>query len=348
MIRLTLRRKIVLLAMCAPVVALTMTAIALNGAGQLKYQYDNLYGFMLVPIMNLDQANLDRAEIAGDLMTMEKPDVTPADRAAAVKDAQTLDADMTAIITRYETDWITTASPDFTATLAQLGQSDLQTQEAAALKSFHDGYAAYSPLRDAAIAGTAVDNAKLDAALATMKAGFTDLVTVNAKFADLSNTSAQAVVGTTQTQLILAVIILTGLALGLALLLARSIIKPFMIITGALSNFGRGDLNRDIPIATKIWVIGQPGEVGLAGQGLKASEEYMQSMAEAVQRIADGDLTVDVVPRSDNDELGNAVARWSSACARWSPASPGRPTRSPRQARSSTRPRPSPGPHRRR
>ena len=39
-----------------------MAAIALNGAGQLKYQYDNLYGFMLVPIMSLDQANLDRDE----------------------------------------------------------------------------------------------------------------------------------------------------------------------------------------------------------------------------------------------------------------------------------------------
>jgi methyl-accepting chemotaxis protein len=173
MIRLTLRRKIVLLALCAPVVALVTTLIGLNGVGQLKYQYDNLYGFMLVPIMNLDQANLDRAQITSDLLTIEQPGISSSDRTAAVSDVKALDADMTAIIARYETEWVTTLSPDFTATLAQLGQSDLQTQEAAALKSFHDGYDAYSPLRDAALAGTSVDAANLSAALGTMKSSFT-------------------------------------------------------------------------------------------------------------------------------------------------------------------------------
>jgi len=309
MFRLTLRRKIVVLALCAPVVASLTTAIALNGVGQLKYQYDNLYGFMLVPIMNLDQANLDRSEIASDLMTLEESGVTSSDRAAAVSQVQSLDADMTAIINRYETEWLTTLSPDFTATLAQLGQSDLQTQEAADLKSIHDGYSAYSPLRDELIAGSPVDAAQLSSALATMKTGFTDLVAVNAKFADISNTSAQGTVGSTQMQLGLAVVLLTLAALALSWLLARSILKPFVIVAGALANFGRGDLNRDIPEAVKKWVVGQPGEVGLAGRGLKASEEYMQSMAEAVQRVADGDLSVTVTPRSDKDELGKAVAQ---------------------------------------
>jgi methyl-accepting chemotaxis protein len=309
MMRLTISRKIGLLALCAPVVALVMTGVALHGSGQLKYEYDNLYGFMLVPIMNLDQANLDRAQISTDLLTMEQSGASSADRAAAAADLKALDADMTAIIDRYNSEWLTTLSPDFSATLAQLGQADLQTQEAAALKDFSDGYAAYSPLRDAVIAGSTVDTAKLTAALATMKAGFTDLVAVNSKFADLSNTSAQSAVSTTQMQLIVAVILLGLAALALGWLISRSIIKPFGILAGALSNFGQGDLNRDLPVAIKAWVVGQPGEVGLAGCGLKSSEEYMVSMAEAVQRIADGDLTVEVVPRSDKDELGNAVAQ---------------------------------------
>jgi methyl-accepting chemotaxis protein len=309
MLRLTPSRKIAVIALCAPVVALAMAWTALSGQGQLKYQYDNLYGFMLVPIMNLDQANLDRAEIAGDLKTIEQAGTTAAERAAAVADIKTRDAEMAAVVNRYETEWVTTLSPDFTATLAQLGQTDLQTREAAALKSFQDGYAAYSSLRDAAMAGTAVDAAAADAALANMKTALSDLVAVNSTFADISNTSAQEAISSTQQLLALAAILLGLATLALGWLVARSIVKPFVVLAGALSNFGKGDLNRDMPEATMAWVVRQPGEIGLAGRGLKESEVYMQDMAEAIQRIADGDLTEDIKPRSDKDEFGIAVAQ---------------------------------------
>jgi methyl-accepting chemotaxis protein len=307
--RLTPSKKIAVLALFAPVVALAMTFIALNGAGQLKYQYDNLYGFMLIPIMNLDQANLDRAEITADLTLIEQPGTSAADKSAAVTDLKALDADMMAIVNRYETEWVTTLSPDFTATLASLGKSDLQTQEAAALKSFHDGYNSYTPLRDAAVAGQEVDAAALNSSLATMKSAFTSLVKVNGEFADISNTFAQSAISSSQIQLTLAGIIFTVLALAIGWLVANSIVRPLRILAGGLANFARGDLNRDVPVETKLWIMNQAGEVGLAGRGLKACEEYMTTMAETVQRIADGDLTVHVDPRSNKDELGQAVAQ---------------------------------------
>ena len=61
-----------------------------------------------------------------------------------------------------------------------------------------------------------------------------------------------------QTQLLLAVVLLGLGALGLGLLIARSIIKPIVIIAGALANFGQGDLNRDLPASTKAWVVARP------------------------------------------------------------------------------------------
>jgi methyl-accepting chemotaxis protein len=310
--RLTPSRKIAVLALCAPVVAISMAWIALGGQSQLKYQYDNLYGFMLVPIMNLDQANLDRAEIASDLRIIEQAGVPAADRAAAVSDLKTRDAEMVAIVDRYDTEWVTTLSPDFTATLVQLGQTGLQTQEAADLSSFHAGYSAYAALRDAALAGAVYDAVRGEAALAAMKSSLSDLVAVNSKFADLSNSSAQAAINATQTQLAIAAILLGLATLAAGWMIARSIVKPFVVIAGALANFGRGDLNRDMPAATMTWAIGQPGEIGLAGTGLKASEDYMQQMAEAVQRIADGDLTAEIKPRSEKDEFGIAVAQMNA------------------------------------
>jgi methyl-accepting chemotaxis protein len=96
-----------------------------------------------------------------------------------------------------------------------------------------------------------------------------------------------------------------GVALGWYT--ARSIVKPFTILAGALQNFSRGSLNRDIPIDIKLWVMNQPGEAGQAGHGLKAVEEYLIAMAESLQRVADGDLTVEIAPRSDQDELGIAA-----------------------------------------
>ncbi len=95
-----------------------------------------------------------------------------------------------------------------------------------------------------------------------------------------------------------------GIALGWYI--SRSIVKPFVILAGALQNFARGSLNRDIPIEIKLWVMNQAGEAGQAGQGLKAVEEYLQTMAELLQRVADGDLTVEITPRSEQDELGIA------------------------------------------
>jgi methyl-accepting chemotaxis protein len=99
---------------------------------------------------------------------------------------------------------------------------------------------------------------------------------------------------------------------GVAYWNAQSLAKPITIVTGALQNFGRGDLNRDIPIEIKKWVMEQKGEIGQAGHGLKAAEEYLGDMAEIARRIAGGDLTVEVTSRSEKDELGAAFAQMIS------------------------------------
>jgi len=50
--------KLALIALMIPVAALSIAGAALNNTDRLKYEYDNLYGFMLIPIIALDEGNL--------------------------------------------------------------------------------------------------------------------------------------------------------------------------------------------------------------------------------------------------------------------------------------------------
>lgn len=102
-----------------------------------------------------------------------------------------------------------------------------------------------------------------------------------------------------------------GLALmtSLAVLIGRSITKPINIMAGALQNLSRGDLNRDVPAVIKQGIMSRSDEIGAMGQALRASELYFEQLSAAAERIAGGDLTVDVSPNSDKDELNIAFAK---------------------------------------
>jgi methyl-accepting chemotaxis protein len=98
--------------------------------------------------------------------------------------------------------------------------------------------------------------------------------------------------------------------LALALLwfsISRSITTPIAIMTAAASNIGlRGDLNRDIPVEIKQKLAAQSGEIGQLAQALIGIETFLYRLSETASRLARGDLTVEVEPLSEKDELGNA------------------------------------------
>lgn len=104
-------------------------------------------------------------------------------------------------------------------------------------------------------------------------------------------------------------VIATLLAIGLGVVISRSITYPLVIMSGALQNLEVGNLNRDIPQGVKDSIMNRGDEFGTAGKGLGNTEIYLLEMAEIAQKIAFGDLTVNVNPRSEKDELGNAFAK---------------------------------------
>jgi methyl-accepting chemotaxis protein len=108
-----------------------------------------------------------------------------------------------------------------------------------------------------------------------------------------------------------AVIVLLGtifaivLGLGIAFTTAKSITEPLQhLITVAREIGDSGDLDQNIDIHRN-------DEIGALATTFNNMVAYLKEMATVSMAVAEGDLTVEVVPRSKRDTLGNAFVRMS-------------------------------------
>ena len=292
--------KLMLVTLLIPLAVASMGITGLSSSNALKYQYDNLYGFMLIPIMALDAGHLHLANLRSTTVLLQK-ETQAIDRPAEEQTIRTEDAATVAVIAEYEADWVTTGSPQFTSDLQAAGKLGLQQEELASLKAFHTGHDAYAPLRDALLAGKPVDRQKLQASVAVMSTAFDRLVLVNKEFADLSNASAQAAIDQMRWRLIIVACVSTLLALLVTWFLARTIARPLQRLTGAARRLALGDLAVEdvLPPATR-------DEAGVLSTSIRGMVAYEREMAAAAQSLASGDLTYTVTPHGETDVLGHA------------------------------------------
>lgn len=104
--------------------------------------------------------------------------------------------------------------------------------------------------------------------------------------------------------------ILTGIIIGfLALVIsglvfmifARGLTKPIIQLMKNAEVLATGNLKVNMIIKSK-------NEIGQLSQSLQKSISYLQNMAEEAQKIAEGDLTRVITPRSEDDALAHAFA----------------------------------------
>ena len=98
------------------------------------------------------------------------------------------------------------------------------------------------------------------------------------------------------------------LGLLLSLIVSRSITLPLAVLTGALQNIQRGDLNRDMTDRQRELLTNRNDEIGVAGKAEIECGKYLLELADAASQVAEGDLTTIIIPRSEKDELGRALA----------------------------------------
>ncbi len=92
------------------------------------------------------------------------------------------------------------------------------------------------------------------------------------------------------------------LALGVSYLVSRPLVRAARALVNAARGIAAGDVDQHVDVNVG-------GELGATADAFEDMVDYLRTMERAGGRIADGDLTVEVEPRSEGDALGHAFQR---------------------------------------
>jgi len=148
--------------------------------------------------------------------------------------------------------------------------------------------------------------AEMGALIGPMNQSLTEAGDFNAELAQQAVTAAQDSASQARTILLLTSVVAVLAGLGIGYWLARGISAGVGKMRAAAAGIAEGDLEQDVSVASR-------DEVGDMARAFEAMKEYLSGMADAAARIADGDLTVEVLPKSERDALGNAFARMADS-----------------------------------
>ncbi len=104
-------------------------------------------------------------------------------------------------------------------------------------------------------------------------------------------------------------LLLILLAAGLGYGVTVNIRTPVEAMAKGLQNLRVGNLSWDISRQLKEDILSRSDEIGSASKGFDSTVQYLQEMAGLADKIASGNLTVKISPRSEMDELGIAFSR---------------------------------------
>jgi methyl-accepting chemotaxis protein len=167
---------------------------------------------------------------------------------------------------------LSTLADEYQALFDQLVQVDAQI--AAQTETFRNAVHKIEPLVDKLEAGTAEEQA---ASRSEIAQGF--------------RTATMILIG----------VVLAAVLLGLAVafFLARSVASAITAVTQAAKGIAEGDLDQHVEVNSG-------DELGEMANAFTRMIAYLRAMAEAAGRLAQGDLTVEVPPKSEKDVLGQA------------------------------------------
>jgi methyl-accepting chemotaxis protein len=287
------------------VTAALMLVIA--GLGYLKLNDLNtgmasLYTDHTIPIQQIGAASTSLYTLRGDIV---KYIFMPAER-VAIKQA------------------ILTDEQAIKDQMDQYRASHLEKVEADGLAKFDTSYAAYLQAINQAISDVDANHQEVAAKSVsdggdvanTRKAVGADLnniISINVTLADQLHTQAQATFVSSRTLFLGIALLGLLLAVGFSVIITRSISRPLAVLTEALQHLQLGDLDRGMSDAKRKLMTERSDEIGLAGQAEAEAGHYLREMADVANRIAEGDLTMSVEAKSEQDELGHAFIQMISS-----------------------------------
>jgi nitrate/nitrite-specific signal transduction histidine kinase len=268
------------------------------GLQSLQYQLSNIYGFMLVPIVAINQAATSLANTQLDIVNMSHPGITAAQLTQYTTDIGSNNQKVTDVINQYDTEWVTTVSSEFTQALRSGGKMDWQKQELASLANLHTSFDAYT--KSLANYITTVNAGNPDAALlnTTIKnlqdatTHLNELIDVNNKYADFSNSIAEAAFR--QALLTGGIVLVISIIIGFLItyLVVISITRRLRELTLSASAIQQGNL--DQPVATE-----GRDEIGVLGSAFENMVSQLKGMLTTLeQRVAERTTALEVRTRA--------------------------------------------------
>ncbi|MCA9850130.1 MAG: HAMP domain-containing protein [Dehalococcoidia bacterium] len=164
-----------------------------------------------------------------------------------------------------------------------------------------DAYLAAFEAYAEGIAGVQSVQSRIDATMDSIAAASQQLARFGTSARDDQIGNLEATVSFAQKALMAAA--LGAFILGAAgtIWLIRTI-SPLKRVTDAALAISRGDLEQEVTHDSN-------DEIGDLGRAMRGTIEYVNEMATAANRIAEGDVSLEVEPRGDRDVLGNAFGR---------------------------------------
>ncbi len=113
----------------------------------------------------------------------------------------------------------------------------------------------------------------------------------------------------TLTTAVIATLVLLAISLAVALFVANTITRPLGVIEKAADQLADGDLSfSEIQQKQLASIYSRKDELGTVGRAFQRLINYFTEMIEVANRLAAGDLTLSVNPRSERDGLGQAFS----------------------------------------
>jgi methyl-accepting chemotaxis protein len=262
--------------------------LGLSKVSQLKTSGETLYAGRLVPIQDAAYANFGFLNGRSDLRDL----LLAKDQNARLEAASSIQQ------TTQETE----------KRIEAYGKRTLSKEEQDTLLKFETSFERYKKLRapvvEAALNGetakaTALLQGEMREAQAEARKQLRALIDLDGQIAEDQEKRDEAAASAARAEIMAFVGVGALLALALGLLLARLIGQPLRAMQAAAEKLALGDVNVEVALDTQ-------DELGALARSFRVMTEVIRDRASLAQRIAAGDVTVDVRPKSEQDVLGKS------------------------------------------
>jgi methyl-accepting chemotaxis protein len=262
--------------------------VGLSKVSQLKTSGATLYAARLVPIQDLAYANFGFLNARADLRDL-----------LLAKDQRARDAAAESIET--ETQNTEKRMDTYTKRTLLKEEQDMVSKFQAAFERYKT---ARRPVVEAALSGDqskawGLMQGQMQEVQAEARKQLRALIDYDGQAAEEQEKADEAAAATARTEILVFMTVGIALAIGLGALLSGIIGKPLRVMQAAAERLALGDVTVNVALDTK-------DELGELARSFRVMTDVIQDRATLAQRIAAGDLELDVRPKSEQDLLGKS------------------------------------------